>query len=125
MRAALKDAGAYPEEVGHVSAHATSTPLGDRVEAGAISAVFGDRRVPVSAAKSMTGHMLGASGPIEAAFAAMGLVEGAVPPTANLDDPEFDLGLSTELRKADIRAALVNSFAFGGSNSVLLLRRVG
>jgi 3-oxoacyl-[acyl-carrier-protein] synthase II len=125
IRAALDDAGVRPGEVDHISAHATSTPLGDRVEAGAMEMVFGRSRAPaVSAVKSMTGHMLGASGSLEAAFALMGLKEGVVPPAVNLREPEFNLNFTKSLESADLRIAVSNSFGFGGANAVLVLRRV-
>lgn len=123
MRAALADAGLDPGDVNLISAHATSTPLGDRVEARAIGEVFGPPCPPVSAAKSMTGHMLGASGALEAAFALMCVREGVVPPTINLDDPECGLSHVSTLRSLPLRVALCNSFGFGGVNSVLVLGR--
>jgi 3-oxoacyl-[acyl-carrier-protein] synthase II len=123
IRAALDDAGLAPGEVDFISAHATATQVGDSTEAGAVGEVFGGSGGPfVSAVKSMTGHMLGASGAMEAAFAVMGIVEGVVPPAVNLEDPEFGLNCSPEQRTAEIGVAMSNSFGFGGANAILVLR---
>lgn len=123
MRAALADAGMDERDIGYISAHATATPIGDRTEAESIRKVFGDQ-VPVSAAKSMTGHMLGASGAFEAAVVLMSLFEGALHPTANLKEPDCALEHVTEARKEDIRFAVSNSFGFGGVNAVLVFGKV-
>lgn len=127
MKKALIEAGIGPEDVGYINAHATSTMIGDRTEAEAIFTVF-KNRIPVTANKSMTGHMLGTSGAIEAGFTAMSLLEGIIPATINLKDPsDFKsemLDFVIEQRKADIKTAISNSFGFGGVNAVLVLRRL-
>ena len=111
-----------------MNAHATSTPLGDVNETQGIKLALGDhaRRVPVSATKSMTGHLIGASGALEALVVAKTLETGIVTPTINLDnpDPECDLDyVPHEARRADVRTAITNSFGFGGANASLVLRR--
>ncbi|MCG8590370.1 MAG: beta-ketoacyl-ACP synthase II [Proteobacteria bacterium] len=126
MRMALEDAGEPSEAVGYINAHATSTPAGDRAEARAIQALLGDRAgaVPVSATKSMTGHLLGAAGALEAILCVRALEAGQLPPTINLDDPDPDCALDHVVgtgRRAEIRLALSNSFGFGGTNASLLL----
>lgn len=128
IEAALADAGEPAEAVDYVNAHGTSTPLNDASETRALKKVFGDRayKVPISSTKSMTGHMLGAAGAVEAAVAALAVAEGVVPPTINYEtrDPECDLDyVPNEARKVDVRFALSNSFGFGGQNAVLALRR--
>lgn len=128
MRMALRKAGMRPEEVDHINAHGTSTPAGDRIEVAAIKAVFGDHapKIAVSSTKSMTGHLLGAAGGIETAFAALALRDGRVPPTVNqfVPDPECDLDfVANRSRAMTVRAALSNSFGFGGTNATILLRR--
>jgi 3-oxoacyl-[acyl-carrier-protein] synthase II len=129
IEAALADAGEAPEAVDYINAHGTSTPLNDASETRAVKKVFGDHahKVPISSTKSMTGHMLGAAGAVEAAVAALAVAEGVVPPTTNYEtpDPECDLDyVPNEARKVDVRFALSNSFGFGGQNAVLALRRV-
>ncbi|MDI6890753.1 MAG: beta-ketoacyl-ACP synthase II [Thermodesulfovibrionales bacterium] len=128
MRLAMDEAGLRPEDIGYINAHGTSTPLGDKTETEAIKIVFGRKAkdIPVSSVKSMTGHMLASSGAIEAAFTLMGINEGAIPPTINLEesDPECDLDYVKHARKADIKAAISNSFGFGGLNAVLVFRRL-
>jgi 3-oxoacyl-[acyl-carrier-protein] synthase II len=127
MLAAIQDAGLTPGDIDYISAHATSTPLGDRVETEALKRVFGKRTgtVPVSAAKSMTGHMLAASGALEAAFAAMSVKERVIPPTINLSEKDSECGLNvvTQLAKMEIEYALSGSYGFGGVNAVLVLGR--
>jgi len=126
MLAALRDAGIPPEEIGFINAHGTSTRLGDRIEAEAIIDVFGAAalKIPVTANKSMTGHLLGASGALEAAFTIMSLKEGVIPPTINLADPEFDLLFAREkAMPVEASAAISNSFGFGGANAVLAFRK--
>jgi 3-oxoacyl-[acyl-carrier-protein] synthase II len=128
IEATLADAGEAPEAVDYVNAHGTSTPLNDASETRAVKKVFGDHayKVPISSTKSMTGHMLGAAGAVEAAVAALSIAEGVVPPTINYEtpDPECDLDyVPNESRKVDVRLALSNSFGFGGQNAVLALRR--
>jgi 3-oxoacyl-[acyl-carrier-protein] synthase II len=120
MRAALLDAGLDKEAIGYVNAHATATPIGDRTEAESIARVFGSS-VAVSATKSMTGHMLGASGAFEAAVALMCIYSGTIPPTANLEEPDCELGHVRAARRESLEAALSNSFGFGGVNAVLVL----
>jgi 3-oxoacyl-[acyl-carrier-protein] synthase II len=127
MLAAIRDAGLSPVDIDYVSAHATATPLGDKVETEALKRVFGKRSdtVPVSAVKSMTGHMLAASGALEAAFAAMSIKERVIPPTINLGDKDSECGLNvvTRMAKMDIKFALSGSYGFGGVNAVLVLGR--
>lgn len=129
MMAALADAGVTPAEVDHLNAHATGTPLGDRAEAQAVAAVFGDhaRRVMVSATKAATGHLLGAAGGIEAAFTALAVARQRVPPTLNAVDVDpavtFDL-VRGAARDARVGVALSNAFGFGGTNVALVFRRV-
>jgi 3-oxoacyl-[acyl-carrier-protein] synthase II len=128
MRLALADAGARPEEMGYLNAHGTSTRQNDAVETTAIKAAFGDlaRRIPVSSTKSMTGHLLGAAGAVEAAFCALAVERGVAPPTINQDkpDPACDLDyVPNQARELPLRAALSNSFGFGGTNASLVLRR--
>jgi 3-oxoacyl-[acyl-carrier-protein] synthase II len=127
MATAIGDAGVRQEDIDFISAHGTSTPLGDKAETRAIKTILGKYayRVPVTSAKASTGHMLAASGSLEAAFTLMGMKEGLIPPTLHLTekDPECDLDVVTELRRAEIGHALSNSFGFGGVNAVLLFRR--
>lgn len=128
MRAALKDAGIPLEKVGYINAHGTSTPIGDKAEVLAIKQVFGEhaKRLAVSSTKSMTGHLLGAAGAVEAIATAQALYFGILPPTINLEDPdpELDLDFLPKPREARVEYALSNSFAFGGQNAVLAFRRV-
>ena len=128
MRRTLKDACVEPSVVDYVNAHGTSTPQGDRVEVAAVKAVFGDhaRRMAVSSTKSMTGHLLGAAGGVEAGITAFTIRHQLLPPTINQDnpDPECDLDfVPNRSRKAEVRYALSNSFGFGGTNGALLFRR--
>lgn len=126
---ALSDAGISAGDIDYISAHGTSTPIGDRVEAQAIASAFGGRSasIPVTAVKSMTGHMLAASGALEAAFTAMSLHRGVLLPTINLvkQDIEFPLNIVTELLDSDIMTAASFSFGFGGVNAVLVFRKAG
>lgn len=128
MRLALEDADLTPSDVDYLNAHATSTPAGDPSETRAIRALFGAHadRLAVSATKSMTGHMLGAAGAVEALFCIRALESGILPPTINLDDvdPGCELDhVANEARRLDIRVALSNSFGFGGTNACLVLGR--
>ncbi|HEY5788217.1 MAG TPA: beta-ketoacyl-[acyl-carrier-protein] synthase family protein [Microlunatus sp.] len=126
MRAALTDADSAPGEVGLVSAHAASTPLGDRAEAAAIRTVFSDRSPPTMALKSMTGHLLGASGAFEAAATALAVQQQRIPPTLNVEDldPACDLDIvSGAARDAPIDVALTNSIGLGGINYTLAFTR--
>jgi 3-oxoacyl-[acyl-carrier-protein] synthase II len=128
MALCLSDAGLKPEDIGYINAHGTSTPIGDIAETKAIKNVFGEhaKKVAISSTKSMTGHLLGAAGGVEAAFTALALHQGVLPPTINLvhPDPECDLDyVPNEPRRAQIKAAMSNSFGFGGTNAVLLFKR--
>ena len=127
MRRALDVAGLKPYEIDYLNAHGTSTPLNDKYETMAMRAVFGEDayRVPISSTKSMTGHLLGASGALEAAFCVQAIVEGVIPPTINLDNPDPDCDLDYTPHKAkhaDITTAISNSFGFGGHNSSLVFQ---
>ncbi|MGW0936891.1 beta-ketoacyl-[acyl-carrier-protein] synthase family protein [Streptomyces sp. NPDC002666] len=124
MRGALATAGLGPQDIGYINAHGTATKLGDIAETKAVHAVFGDRSPAVSSTKSMTGHLLGGSGALEAAVCALAISQGRMPPTHNLDevDPACDLDhVRGEARQQRIEAAISNSFAFGGHNVSLLL----
>ena len=128
MRAALADAGIAPEQVGYLNAHGTSTPLNDACETAAIKAAFGPhaRRLAISSTKSMTGHLLGASGAVEALFTALALRDGFLPPTIHYQkpDPACDLDVVPNAgRAAGVEYAMSNSLGFGGHNVSLLLRR--
>jgi 3-oxoacyl-[acyl-carrier-protein] synthase II len=129
MRMALKDAGLAPEDIGYINAHGTSTELNDKMETQAIKAVFGEHagRLAVSSTKSMTGHLLGAAGGVEAVASVMSLVDGKIHPTINYHnpDPECDLDyVPNEAREApDLTAVMSNSLGFGGHNAVLILTR--
>jgi 3-oxoacyl-[acyl-carrier-protein] synthase II len=128
MLRALKDAGIGPEAIDYINAHGTSTPIGDRSETVAIKQAFGDHayRLAVSSTKSMTGHLLGAAGGIEAVILALTLKHGVIPPTINLEhpDPECDLDyVPNTARQADVRTGLSNSFGFGGHNATIVMRK--
>ncbi len=128
MRLALKDASMEPAEVDYINTHGTSTKAGDELETLAIKHVFGEhsRKLAISSTKSMTGHLLGAAGGVEAVASVLAIRDGVVPPTINLDnpDPECDLDyVPHTARKVDVRAALSNSFGFGGTNACLLFKR--
>lgn len=128
MAIALRDSGVAAEEIGYINAHGTSTQLNDACETAAVRAAFGVHadKLPVSSTKSMTGHMLGAAGAVEAAFTALALRDGFIPATINYrsPDPACDLDIvANEGRTADIRAAMSNSLGFGGHNVSLVLRR--
>jgi 3-oxoacyl-[acyl-carrier-protein] synthase II len=124
----LADAGLAPEDIGYINAHGTSTPENDRMEAGGLAAVFGERirTVPISSNKSMIGHTLTAAGAIEAVFSLLTMREGVLPPTINYDvpDPAIVLDMVANVkRSADVAAVLSNSFGFGGQNVSLVLGR--
>jgi len=126
MRLAMEDAGVQPEQVDHVNAHATSTPLGDRLETVALRRTLGARadRITVTANKSMTGHMFAASGALEAIVSLLTIQRGVVPPTINYEtpDPECDLDYTPNVaRKQAVQTVLCNSFGFGGQNACLIL----
>lgn len=128
MAMALADGGVKPEEVDYINAHGTSTHLNDAGETAAIKTVFGDHayKLAVSSTKSMTGHMLGAAGAVEAIFTALALRDGYIPATINyqIPDPECDLDVVPgQGREADIRCALSNSLGFGGHNGCLLFKK--
>ena len=128
MSDAIADAGLNPSDVDYLNAHATSTPQGDPSEVRAIRAVFGEhtQRLPVSATKSMTGHLLGAAGAVEALLCVRALQTGILPPTINLDkpDPECELDhVANKARETRIGVAISNSFGFGGTNATLVLGR--
>ena len=127
MQNALKDAHVETSAVGYVNAHGTSTDIGDKLEAQAIRDFFGDQKLPVSSTKSMTGHLLGGAGGLEAGITILALRDQILPPTMNLEnqDPETaDLDfVPNHARKADVEYAMSNSFGFGGTNGALLFRR--
>jgi 3-oxoacyl-[acyl-carrier-protein] synthase II len=130
MRAALKDAGIQPEEVGYINAHATATPAGDGNESRAIEVVFGEhalnRKLKISGTKSMTGHLLGGAGGLEAGITVLALVNQHLPPTMNLDNPDPECRLDYVANKAIAHSfdiGLSNSFGFGGINATLIMRR--
>jgi 3-oxoacyl-[acyl-carrier-protein] synthase II len=128
MQVALDSGGIRPADVQYINAHGTSTPFNDKLETLAIRTLFGEHahRLAVSSTKSMTGHLLGASGGLEAGITALAVYHQTMPPTINQDtpDPECDLDyIPWKARKAPITYALSNSFGFGGTNAALLLRR--
>lgn len=128
MNKALKDAGVEPNSIDYINAHGTSTPVGDKSETLAVKKVFGDHayKLAVSSTKSMTGHLLGAAGGVEAVVLALTLQNGIIPPTANLDnqDPELDLDFVPNVpREAKVQVALSNSFGFGGHNATIVMRK--
>jgi 3-oxoacyl-[acyl-carrier-protein] synthase II len=125
--AAIKDAKITPDDVSYVNAHGTSTPIGDAIETAALKRVFGERakKVPVSSTKSMTGHLLGGAGGLEAGISVLALRDQILPPTANYEnpDPACDLDyVPNHSRKAEVRYALSNSFGFGGTNASLIFK---
>ncbi len=128
MRNALRVAGLRPEEISYINAHGTSTRLNDKSETAAIKQVFGEAayRIPVSSTKSMTGHLLGGAGALEAMFSALTIRDGILPPTINYEypDPECDLDyVPNQARRAEVRYVLSNSFGFGGHNGSIILGR--
>ena len=131
MRNALDDAGLKPEDIDYVNVHGTSTPLGDVAESKAIKEVFGDHayQINISSTKSMTGHLLGAAGAAEAAVAVLSVYHDIVPPTINhfTDDPELDAKLNFTFgtpHKRTVRAALSNTFGFGGHNASVIFKKI-
>jgi 3-oxoacyl-[acyl-carrier-protein] synthase II len=129
MRNALKNAGINPDEVDYVNAHGTSTPAGDMAETQAAKGFFGDhaKKLAMSSTKSMTGHLLGAAGGVEAVFSALALRDQIAPPTINIfnQDPNCDLDyVANEARNMKIDVAISNSFGFGGTNGTLVFRKI-
>ncbi|MET1029498.1 beta-ketoacyl-ACP synthase II [Domibacillus tundrae] len=128
MKMAIDDAGLAPSDIDYINAHGTSTPYNDKFETAAIKTVFGDHagKLAISSTKSMTGHLLGAAGGVEAIFTALAIQNDIIPPTINLHnpDPECDLDyVPNEARKADVRAAMSNSLGFGGHNATIVLKQ--
>ncbi len=128
MESALKDAGLNPADVDYINAHGTSTGLGDIGELAAVQSLFGEADVSMSSTKSMTGHLLGAAGAVEAIFCVLAIRDGIVPPTINLDEPEdavgnFDL-VPHVAKKRKVDVALSNSFGFGGTNASIVLKKI-
>jgi 3-oxoacyl-[acyl-carrier-protein] synthase II len=128
MRNAMRDAGIEPSDVAYINAHGTSTEVGDRVETVAIKRAFGDhaRRVAVSSTKSMTGHLLGGAGGLEAGITVLAIRDQIAPPTINYETPDPDCDLDyvpNQARPMEIEYALSNSFGFGGTNGALIFKR--
>jgi 3-oxoacyl-[acyl-carrier-protein] synthase II len=130
MKMALEDNGLKPEDIDYINVHGTSTPLGDIAETKAILGVFGDHayNLNISSTKSMTGHLLGGAGAVEAVASIMAVKEGIIPPTINhfTDDPEIDSRLNLTFNTAqhrEVRAALSNTFGFGGHNASVIFKR--
>jgi 3-oxoacyl-[acyl-carrier-protein] synthase II len=132
MQRALDDAGMKPEDIDYINVHGTSTQVGDRSEAKAIKDVFGEHayELNISSTKSMTGHLLGAAGAVEAMFSVLSVYEDIVPPTINHvegdDDPEIDYKMNFTFNKAQkrvVRAALSNTFGFGGHNACIIVKK--
>lgn len=128
MKNAIRDAGLAPDAVDYINAHGTSTQVGDVAEVAAVKSVFSEHayKLAVSSTKSMTGHLLGAAGAVEAIFSVLAIRDGALPPTINLDEPDEGCDLdfvAGKSRKADVRIALSNSFGFGGTNGTLIFQR--
>jgi 3-oxoacyl-[acyl-carrier-protein] synthase II len=127
MKAALSDAGLSPSDVDYINAHGTSTGLGDVGELEAVKTLFGAKAC-MSSTKSMTGHLLGAAGAVEAIFCVLAIRDGIVPPTINLDNPEDAVGeldlVPNAAKKMPVNVALSNSFGFGGTNASIVLKRV-
>lgn len=128
MELAIKDAGLTPPEIDYINAHGTSTPLGDRLETLAIKQVFGKHayKLAVGSTKSMTGHLLGAAGGLEAVICLLAIQNGIIPPTINQEKPEAECDLDyvpNRARKADVRSAISNSFGFGGHNASLIFKK--
>jgi len=127
MKLAIEDAGLVPDDIDYINAHGTSTPFNDKTETAAIKTVFGERayKIPVSSTKSMTGHLLGAAGAVEAIATALAIYEGFLPPTINYQtpDPECDLYyVPNKSEKRQIKAALSNTFGFGGHNATICFK---
>jgi len=132
MQNALEDAGMKPEDIDYINVHGTSTPVGDISEAKAVIDVFGEHayKLNISSTKSMTGHLLGAAGAVEAIASVMAVKEDIIPPTINHaegdDDPEIDYNLNFTFNKAQkrtVNAALSNTFGFGGHNATIIVKK--
>lgn len=128
MKMAIRDAGISPEDIDYINAHGTSTPVGDRSETAAVKKALGEHayKVAISSTKSMTGHLLGAAGGVEAIICGLSLQKGMIAPTINLDnqDPECDLDYVPNVpRKADLDIVMSNSFGFGGHNATVILKK--
>jgi 3-oxoacyl-[acyl-carrier-protein] synthase II len=128
MKAALADAGVSAADINYINAHGTSTGLGDIGELAAVKALFAGTNACMSSTKSMTGHLLGAAGAVEAIFCALAIRDGIVPPTINLDNPEDSVGdfdlVPHAAKKRQVNTTLSNSFGFGGTNASVVLKRV-
>ena len=130
MNRALAEAGMEPHGISYVNAHGTSTPMNDRIETAALKVVFGDEayKIKISSTKSMTGHLLGAAGGVEAAIAALAVSESAIPPTINLENPDPDCDLdytAHHSQRGIVKAAMSNNLGFGGHNASLVFKRAG
>lgn len=128
MQEAIKDAGIKPEEIDYINAHGTSTYYNDKYETKAIKTVFGDHayKLAVSSTKSMTGHLLGAAGGIEAIFSVMAIKDGIIPPTINIETPDEECDLDyvpDKAREQDVNIVLSNSLGFGGHNATLIFKK--
>ncbi len=129
MRAALKDAGMTPADIDYVNAHGTSTPLGDEIELKAVERMFGNaaENLSLSSTKSAIGHLLGAAGAVETIFCALAIRDGVIPPTLNLDNPSVETAIDLTphaVKKRAVKAAMSNSFGFGGTNAAVILTSV-
>ena len=127
MQIALENANLSPNEVDYINAHGTSTPINDKFETSAMKTVFSEHayKIPISSTKSMTGHLLGAGGALEAAISVMSINQGVIPPTINLEtpDPDCDLDYTPHIpKRGRVRTAMSNSFGFGGHNASLLFK---
>ncbi|MGE6630972.1 beta-ketoacyl-ACP synthase II [Bacillus sp. NPDC077027] len=128
MREAIRDAGLTPEEIDYINAHGTSTPYNDKFETIAIKEVFGEHanKLAISSTKSMTGHLLGAAGGVEAIFSVLAIKEGLIPPTINLETPDEECDLdyvANESREQEVQVALSNSLGFGGHNATIIFKK--
>ena len=129
MTACLKDAGLTPGDIDYINAHGTSTPLGDEIELKAIERLFGNNaaNLSLSSTKSAIGHLLGAAGAVEAIFCALAIRDGVIPPTLNLDNPSVETAIDLtphKAKKRQVKAAMSNSFGFGGTNAAVILTAV-